>query len=448
MKDLTKGNIYKTFFWFAIPMVLSGVLAQGYNIVDTVIAGRLLGTSGLASVGATSALISVISALFWGYCTGLSIYLARCFGAKEYKKIKASLYSNTLAIFIVSVTVSAILILSKETIFDLLKVDPAVREGAKQYFVIYISGIFFVISNIFGAYIMNAFGIGDFPLYMSVLSSVLNISGNVLLVKVFDMRAGGLALATVFSAFVTSVFYMIKVKQCFDEMGVRDIKIKPSFTYVKDAFSISGAVMLQQVVMYFAPFLISPSVNAIGGAATAAYTVALHIYEINAEIYQNSSKALSNYTAQCVGAEKYKNIKKGIRVGLIQGIVFVAPSLLFGTLFAKTTCEIFFPKGESGKALEYAILFSRYYLPFLLFNLVNNLFHAFFRGVKALKPLILCTAFSAVVRLTVSLLLIPKFGMNGVYTGWAASWLLEAVLVVTIYFSGKWQSEKIREGLK
>ena len=43
MKDLTKGNIYKTFLLFAIPLVLSGVLSQGYSIINTILAGKLLG---------------------------------------------------------------------------------------------------------------------------------------------------------------------------------------------------------------------------------------------------------------------------------------------------------------------------------------------------------------------------------------------------------------------
>ena len=43
MKDLTKGNIYKTFLLFAIPMVLSSLLSQAYSTIDTIMAGKLLG---------------------------------------------------------------------------------------------------------------------------------------------------------------------------------------------------------------------------------------------------------------------------------------------------------------------------------------------------------------------------------------------------------------------
>ena len=73
MKDLTKSNMYKTFIIFAVPMVLAGLLNQAYNTVDTIIAGKFLGADGLAAIGATSAFIQLISAVFWGYGIGFSI---------------------------------------------------------------------------------------------------------------------------------------------------------------------------------------------------------------------------------------------------------------------------------------------------------------------------------------------------------------------------------------
>ncbi len=75
MKDLTQGNIYKTFVVFALPMVLAALLSQAYNLVDTVIAGRWLGSGGLAALGATSPLIQFVSSLFWGYNQGFAILL-------------------------------------------------------------------------------------------------------------------------------------------------------------------------------------------------------------------------------------------------------------------------------------------------------------------------------------------------------------------------------------
>ena len=86
MKDLTKGNIYKTFFLFGFPLVLAGVLSQTYHVFDTVIAGKFLGEQALAAMGATTPLLNFICSFLWGYCTGFSIYVAQLFSAKKYEK--------------------------------------------------------------------------------------------------------------------------------------------------------------------------------------------------------------------------------------------------------------------------------------------------------------------------------------------------------------------------
>ena len=94
MKDLTQGNIYKTYLLFASPLVLAGLFTQAYGIIDTVIAGRFLGDAGLSAIGATSELVTLASSAFWGICAGLGMLTASLFGAGQYEKLKNTLYST------------------------------------------------------------------------------------------------------------------------------------------------------------------------------------------------------------------------------------------------------------------------------------------------------------------------------------------------------------------
>ena len=103
MKDLTKGNIYKTFFLFGLPLVLSGVLTQADSIINSAIAGQFLGEIGLAAIGATSPLDTFIDSIFWGVGAGFAVYLARLFTAKENGKFKAS-FRTCLTLFTISLT--------------------------------------------------------------------------------------------------------------------------------------------------------------------------------------------------------------------------------------------------------------------------------------------------------------------------------------------------------
>lgn len=439
MKDLTKGNIYKTFILFAIPLVLAGILSQGYSLIDTVIAGKFLGADGLAAIGATSAFISFSSSIFWGYAAGSSIHTASLFGAKKYKEIKSAVYHNLISLVLAAIAFGIIVVLCDDFILEMLCVDKAVYSDAKLYLDIYIMGFFLMLLSNNCVHIMNAFGLSSYPFFMSLLSAVLNIGGNIFSIAVLRAGVAGIALSTLFSALVVDICYVFKIKKCFLEMGVLKDKVSFNPGLLKKISIYGLPVAMQQLIMYVAGLMISPMVNGIGSSASAAYTVVMQIYNINASVYQNSAKTLSNYTAQCVGAGKIGQLRKGVRVGLLQGMVFLSLPLLVCFIRARLVCALFFPEGYTGEGLDYAILFVRVYLPFILFNLVNNLFHAFYRGTASMKLLLLLTGTGAVSRIVFSMIFVQGYGMQGVYIGWVLSWITESILAGVSYFSGGWR---------
>lgn len=442
MKDLTKGNIYKTFFLFGFPLVLSGLLSQAYQTIDTAIAGKFLGETGLAAIGATSPLITFLSSVFWGYGAGFCIHVARMFGSGEYKRIKSAVYTNYLFLSALCVLLSVAMLVFHEQIFDFLNVEESLRDDAFAYFSVYVAGLLPIILSFNGLYLMNAFGIGSYPFFMSLISAVVNIAGNLFCVTVLRMGVAGLAAATVFSACVVDVFYVVKLLRCFKEMGVREEKASIRFSFIKDSLPYSCANMCQQMIMYFSGFLISPLVNDLGKSASASYSVVSRIYDINASVYQNSARSLSNYSAQCVGEQKYDRIKKGVWAGFLQGVVFVLPFIIVSVIFREQICSLFFKENDSFETKQYSYVFAQYYLPFILFNVVCNLLHALFRGVKATGYLVSSTCMASVVRYVASVLLIPRYGMHGFFAGWVASWIAEAIYSAILFFFGKWNPSK------
>lgn len=447
MKDLTKGNIYKTFLLFAIPLILAGFLSQSYSIANTIIAGKILGADGLAAIGSTSAFIQLISSIFWGYGTGFSIYLAMLFGAKDYKGLKSALYMNCLFMFAAAVLICVTTVIFQNPIFDRLAVDPAIRKDASTYFTIYMLGLAFIVANTIGVYIMNAFGSSTYPMIMSVISMALNICGNLFAVLVLKKGIGGLAAASVFNAAIIDLCYAAKIRKSFREMGVDKYKVKFEPKIIKKTAIYSFPVMIQQMFMYLASTIVSPMVNGIGSAASAAYVICLKVYDINATVFQNSSKTVSNYIAQSMGAGKYENIRRGLRVGFLQAVVFTLPVLVFTVVCARGFCSLFLPASGTSDSLNMATAFARFFMPFALFNLLNNLFHSFYRGVAAMRLLIIATFIGALTRVAATYFAVRAFAMNGVYLGWAISWFIEAAFSIVVYFTGAWQNKSVKEHL-
>ena len=90
-RDLTQGKIGKSILLFSIPMILGNLLQQFYNIVDTYIVGKYIGSNALAVVGSSYTLMTFLTSIIIGLCMGSGILFSMYFGAKKYEKMKMSL---------------------------------------------------------------------------------------------------------------------------------------------------------------------------------------------------------------------------------------------------------------------------------------------------------------------------------------------------------------------
>ena len=312
MKNLTTGNIYKTFFMFGFPVCLSGLLSQLYNVIDTIIVGQFIGETGLAAIGATSPLITLISSLFWGYLMGLGIYVARLYGAGEVEKIKSTILHAFSFCVAVCFLITAIFAIFYKPIFSLLNIPLDIYEETKKYFITYSLCMSPIILSAGFSYVMHSFGISVYPLALSIISSVLNIIGNIVSIVVLNLGVFGVALSSGISATIICILYIFKLRKTFKEIGANNYKVELSFKVIEDTFPYVLPICLQQAILYVSGCFISPLVNDLGEEASASYAVCLQIFNICATIFQNSSKTLSNYASQCLGMNKPEKINKGI----------------------------------------------------------------------------------------------------------------------------------------
>ena len=97
-RDLTQGKIGKSILLFSIPMILGNLLQQFYNIVDTYIVGKYIGSNALAAVGSSYTLMTFLTSIIIGLCMGSGILFSMYFGAKKYEKMKISLIPKIVSL--------------------------------------------------------------------------------------------------------------------------------------------------------------------------------------------------------------------------------------------------------------------------------------------------------------------------------------------------------------
>lgn len=69
-KRLTQGPVMPTMLRFAVPMILGDLLQQCYNIADTLVVGRFIGTNALAAVGSAFTLMTFLTSILLGLAMG------------------------------------------------------------------------------------------------------------------------------------------------------------------------------------------------------------------------------------------------------------------------------------------------------------------------------------------------------------------------------------------
>ena len=94
VKDLTVGKPSSVLWRFSIPMFVSVIFQQMYNIADSVVAGKFAGEAALAAVGASYPITMIFMAVAVGSNIGCAVVISQLFGAKRWKEMKTAIYTT------------------------------------------------------------------------------------------------------------------------------------------------------------------------------------------------------------------------------------------------------------------------------------------------------------------------------------------------------------------
>lgn len=445
VKNITEGNIYKNYLLYAAPLILSSVLVSLYSTVDAVIAGKFISEHALGAISATSSFDVLFHSFFNGFSCGFSVYIAQLFGRGDFAAIKRNVVNMVIFVAGISAMVSIIAILFRGNVLDYLNIDLSLRKDSEIYFVIYTSSYLFSYVNMILLRTLYALGTTAFSLFVSVLSAIINIIGNLITVLVFDMGVAGLAFSTEFSVLVVTVIYIYMIIKAFGELKCGPVGYRFSFRVVKESFSYTLPTAIQKITFHATGIFFAPALNGLGAAATTGYSVMTRMYNFCAQSFWNMCSAVDCHTAQALGAGNTSKIRRGLKAGLWMNIAVLTPFALLFTVFAKPMALIFFPSGYQGLALEYATRFFEIYSVFLYVNMIGHLMHSYMRSIGRVSTVLWITVFGSTVRVASTLLLVPYFKIDGVYLGMVLSWIADGGLSVFLYYILYHSKEKIEK---
>lgn len=129
-KDLTTGSPMRLILGFALPTLLGMLFQQLYNMMDTMIVGKLLGATALAAVGSTGSINFFVIGFCMGVCNGFAIPVAQRMGAGDYSQMRRYVANAAWLAIAFSVVLTVATGLLCGTILTVMNTPSDIYEGA------------------------------------------------------------------------------------------------------------------------------------------------------------------------------------------------------------------------------------------------------------------------------------------------------------------------------
>lgn len=332
--DMCSGSVLKKMLIFTLPLMCSSVLQLLFNAADIVVVGRYAGHLSLGAVGATSALINLLTNLFIGLSVGANVTSARFYGAKRDYDLSRTVHTAMMLSVISGLILTVAGLLGAEGMLTLMKTPPEVLSLAAVYLRIYFLGMTANMIYNFGSALLRAIGDTKRPLYYLFGAGVINVLLNLVFVIKLKMDVAGVALATVISQCISAAL----VVRCLmkEESGIKLIpkKLKIDGGKLIMILRVGLPAGFQGVVFSLSNVVIQSTVNTFGDIVIAGNSAAANIEGFVYVAMNSFHQATISFVSQNFGSGQYKRINRIVITGLLcvtaTGLILGNAAVFFG----------------------------------------------------------------------------------------------------------------------
>ena len=193
-RDLTRGPVTGTMLWFALPMILGNLLQQCYNIADTLIVGRFLGTDALGAVGSAYTLMTFLTSILLGLAMGSGAVFSIRWGQRDMEGLKERIFTSFVLIALLALVLNGAVFAGLDGILKLLQVPAENYILMRDYLWVIFWGILATFLYNYFACLLRSVGNSTAPLVFLGVAAVVNIVLDLVFVVVLDW--GGLSPPT------------------------------------------------------------------------------------------------------------------------------------------------------------------------------------------------------------------------------------------------------------
>lgn len=411
--DLLHGPIMKSLVLFMLPIFISNIFQQFYNVADTALVGNYLGENALAAVGSVSSIFEFLVFFSQGLGVGLSFVVGREFGRGSTDRLKQAAAGSFIVGSVIILTLSLLMTLGMRPFLHLINTPEEVFQDSYAY--ISMICTFLIVMFIYNlcSGVLRAIGNSVMPLIFLIFSSVMNVFLDIVMLRVFHMGVIGTAIATVAAQGISAILCI-----CYILKSVRlIIPEKKHFAFDRALYvelASQGIAMAGMgSIVNIGSIILQIGINSLGAIVIAGHVAARKIFFILLTFSSSMSTAVANFVSQNRGADNRERILEAIRKSHIFNLITMVVMTVSMMLFARSLVALI--SGSDNETIlrngsTYLRFCTFFFVPLLEIQILRNSLQSM--GSK-IVPLI-SSGIELVGKIFFTIVLIPTFGYNAV----------------------------------
>ncbi len=422
VKDMTMGSPLRLMVSFAIPLLLGNLFQQLYNMVDTAIVGRVLGTNALAGVGASSSVQFLVIGFCLGVCSGFGIPVSQRFGAKDYDDMRKYVYHALILTALLATVVTTLTTIFTPQILHLLNTpDNIFREAYDYLFIIFLGIPFTMLYNILSS-ILRAVGDSRTPFIFLVVSTVLNILMDIIFIINFGMGVKGASIATITAQAISGILCGIVIIKKFEILRIRKENKVLDRNHFLRLISMGVPMGLQFSITAIGSMVMQAANNSLGSVYVSGFTAGMKIKQLAMCPFDALSNAVATFAGQNYGAGNFKRIRKGLWEGIAMGISY---GVLIGVVlyFFGRDMSMMFVEASETEVLDAAGLYLARLGMFYWSLGILNVARMTTQGLGFAGRTIFSGMMEMIARIIMALVFVPIFKYDAITWSDQAAWV-------------------------
>ena len=437
---MTSGSIWKTILIFSIPLIIGNLLQQTYNTIDSMIVGNFVGSSALAAVGSSTALINLLISFAQGIAVGSGIIVAQSLGSNARKDVRVSIHTSMALALVLGLVISIMGYVFAPWLLEKMQTPSEVMPESIEYLRVFSLGLIFNVIYNMEAGILNAVGNSKRSLLYLSIASFTNVVLDFIFIKYLGMGVRGAAIATNISQFISALLallFLLRIPEIY-KVSLKKIKIHKDMALRIIKVGIPTAI--QGTVISLSNVIMQSSVNVFGAMPMAGFGAFIKIDSFNILPVLSLSLAITTFAGQNYGAGKIDRVKKGMWTTLFMTIIY---TIISGTMLYNFAPKVIALFTKEPDVIAAGVLATKFFCPFYFLLAIMHSLAGTVRGTgRTVPPMLIMILSLCVFRILAAKFVIPHYNtIENVYLLYPISWTIGAILMIGYTIKADWTKE-------